>query len=110
MLEVGNFDPIGEPPVVSPPTSGDDVTTPTPLQPGYYMLDLQNFDGEDKNGEGAKVEAEPRYSNVRYENVTPAGSVGSKVSTSPEARLSPEYHPSAESATSSSTSVEAKSQ
>ena len=85
--------------MVSPPTSGDDVTTPTPLQPGYYMLDLQNFDGEEENGEGAKVEAEPRYSNVRYENITPAGSVGSKVSTSPEARLSPEYHTSAESAT-----------
>ena len=101
MLEVGNFDPIGEPPVVSPPTSGDDVATPTQLQPGYYMLDLQNFDQEtleEENGEGAKVAAEPKYSNVRYENVTPAASVGSKVSTSPRGRLSPEYRASAESA------------
>lgn len=99
MLEVGNFDPIGEPPMVSPPTSGDDVTTPTPLQPGYYMLDLQNFDQEEENvGEGATVVEEPRYSHVRYENVTPAASVGSKVSTSPEARLSSlEYRTSAES-------------
>ena len=99
VLEVGNFDPIGEPPVVSPPTSGDDVATPTQLQPGYYMLDLQNFDPEDgRNEESAMVAAEPKYSNVRYENVTPA-SVGSNVSTSPEARLSPEYRASAESST-----------
>jgi hypothetical protein len=82
---------------VSPPTSGDDVTTPTELQPGYYMLDLQNFDQEEGGErEGSEVMAEPRYSNVRYENITP---VGSKVSTSPEARLSPEYRDSAESAT-----------
>ena len=99
VLEVGNFDPIGEPPVVSPPTSGDDVTTPTQLQPGYYMLDLQNFDPEDeRNEEGGNIAAEPKYSNVRYENVTPA-SVGSKITTSPKACLSPEYHASAESTT-----------
>lgn len=101
VLEVGNFDPIEEPPVVSPPTSGDDVATPTQLQPGYYMLDLQNFDEEGKGDEeGAKVTAEPKYSNVRYENVTPAAAVGSEVSTSPTNRRSPEYHASsAESAT-----------
>ena len=100
VLEVGNFDPIGEPPVVSPPTSGDDVTTPTQLQPGYYMLDLQNFEEDER--ESTKVAAEPKYSsvNVRYENVNPAV-VGSKVRSRPTSRLSPENH-IAESATSRS--------
>ncbi len=101
VLEVGNFDPIGEPPVVSPPTSGDDVTTPTQLQPGYYMLDLQNFDQEDeKPEESTMAVSEPRYSSVRYENITPSSmGSGSKVSTSAEGRLSPENRVVAESAT-----------
>ena len=51
------------------------------------MLDLQNFDQDET--ESSRVTAEPRYSSVRYENITPSA-VGSKVGGRPEGRLSPE--------------------
>ena len=92
VLEVGNFDPIGEPPVVSPPSSASSVTSPTHAQAGYYMLDLQNFDGD---GESSKVTTTKRSSSsVRYENITPSTATPTRGSreTTPEARLPPDSH------------------
>lgn len=85
MLEVGNFDPVSDPPVVSPPQSG------------YYMLDLQNFDQDGSSKVTAAEPTEPKRSSsaAGYENIIPSRSgsttphQGSKVG-SPEAGLSPE--------------------
>ena len=76
---------------MSPPTSGNSVTTPTHIQAGYYMLDVQNFDGDDERSKVTMM-ADPKRSSsaVTYENITPPSSTpsrGSKVG-SPEARLS----------------------
>ena len=91
MLEVGNFDPIGDTPVVSPPTSGNSLTTPTELPAGYYMLDVNNFDDNESTSYVATTTETKRASSaVTYENITPPSATptqGSKV-TSPEPRLS----------------------
>lgn len=86
VLEVGNFDPVDDATMVSPPASGNSVTTPTELPADYYMLDLQNIDNE---GESSKVNHRDSNRFSTYENIPP--STGSKVST-PEPHLSPKHH------------------
>lgn len=93
VLEVGNFDPTGESPIVSQPASDDSVTTPTHVQAGYYLLDLENFDDEEESSKVITTSEQKRSGSVlKYENIKPPPTTptrSSKVST-PETHLSPD--------------------